>query len=158
VIEGSADQDDEAPASPAEPAPTEQLRRLDEEEAKAYQQFEVVKINKFGTRQQRVLGVDSERVYNMRPTSEMGKTKNPERLLEDIDCVRDFHDRPTYLEIEYSKSSKYDTDRIECRTAYDCAVLVEKLRMLKRIHGRKVDAKQSENTLSRFFSKLGFGK
>lgn len=150
--------DDEIAATNSE-GNLDQIRRLDEEEARAYQQFDVIKINKFGVRQQRVIGVDGERVYNMRPLSEVGKTKNPERLIEDIDVVRDFRDRPTYCEIEYNKASKYDTDRIECRNAYDCAMLVEKLRMLKRIHSRRQDLKKgSDGTLQRFFSKLGFGK
>lgn len=134
------------------------LRRMDEEEARAYQQFDVVKINKFGVRQQRIIGVDGERVYNMRPLSEVGKTKNPERLIEDIEVVRDYRERPAYCEIEYNKASKYDTDRIECRNSADCIMLVEKLRMLKRIHGRRLDVKRTDTTLSRFFSRLGFGK
>jgi hypothetical protein len=133
------------------------LRRMDEEEARAYQQFDVIKVNKFGVRQQRVIGVDGERVYNMRPLSEVGKTKNPERLIEDIEVVRDFRERPTYCEIEYNKASKYDTDRIDCRNSADCIMLVEKLRMLKKIHGRR-DIKRTDTTLSRFFSRFGFGK
>ena len=134
------------------------LKRLDEEEARAYQQFDVVKINKFGIRQERVIGVDGERVYNMRPSSESGKTKNPERNINDIECVRDFRDRPNYCEIEYSKLSKYDTDRIELHSAFDCAMLVEKLRVLKKIHDRKAESKRNSTTITRFLGRLGFGK
>lgn len=132
------------------------IRRLDEEEANTYQQFDVIKINKFGIRQDRVIGVDGERVYNMRPSTEAGKTKNPERYIGDIELVRDFRDRPNYCEIEYSKLSKYDTDRIELKTPYDCAMLVEKLRVLKKIHDRKAERRNS-TTITRFLGKLGFG-
>lgn len=156
IVEGTVTQ--EEPSSLTSDGNLDQLKRLDEEEARAYQQFDVIKINKFGVRQQRVIGVDGERVYNMRPLSEVGKTKNPERLIEDIEFIRDYRDRPTYCEIEYSKAAKYDTDRIECGNAYDCALLVEKLRMLKRIHGRRQDLKRSDTAISRIFSKLGFGK
>ncbi len=134
------------------------IKRLDEEEAKAYQQFDVVKINKFGIRQERVIGVDGERVYNMRPSSEAGTTKNPERYIADIEMVRDFRDRPNYCEIEYSKLSKYDTDRIELKSPYDCAMLVEKLRVLKKIHDRRAESRKNSTTITRFLGKLGFGK
>lgn len=148
---------DQEPSSGGQETSLDNVKRLDEEEARAYQQFDVIKINKFGIRQQRVIGVDAERVYNMRPSSEVGKTKNPERQIEDIETIRDFRDRPTFCEIEYSKASKYDTDKIECRNAFDCAMLVEKLRMLKKIHGRK-ELKKNETPLSRFFGKFPFGK
>ena len=156
IVDGKV-QEQESPSIGGHDTLIDNVKRLDEEEARAYQQFEVVKINKFGVRQQRVIGVDAERVYNMRPSSEVGKTKNPERQIEDIEVIRDFRDRPTFCEIEYSKASKYDTDRIECRSAFDCAMLVEKLRMLKKIHGRK-ELKKSETPLSRFFGKFPFGK
>lgn len=156
IVAGKVNDDELDSAAPVDGA-LDHLRRMDEEEARAYQQFDVIKVNKFGVRQQRVIGVDGERVYNMRPLSEVGKTKNPERLIEDIEVVRDFRERPTYCEIEYNKASKYDTDRIDCRTSADCIMLVEKLRMLKRIHGRR-DIKRTDTTLSRFFSRLGFGK
>lgn len=155
VVDGKVP--DQETLSSGQETSLDNVKRLDEEEARAYQQFEVIKINKFGQRQQRVIGVDAERVYNMRPSSEVGKTKNPERQIEDIETIRDFRDRPTFCEIEYSKASKYDTDKIECRNAFDCAMLVEKLRMLKKIHGRK-ELKKNETPLSRFFGKFPFGK
>lgn len=134
------------------------FKRLDEEEAKTYQQFDVVKVNKFGVRQDRVIGVDGERIYNMRPSSEIGKTKNPERSISDIELIRDFRERPAYCEVEYNKLSKYDTDRIEMKNAFECAVFVEKLRVLKKIQDRKIESKKNETPISRFFGRLGFGK
>eukprot|EP00658_Telonema_sp_P-2_P019763 TRINITY_DN1777_c0_g1_i3.p1 TRINITY_DN1777_c0_g1~~TRINITY_DN1777_c0_g1_i3.p1 ORF type:complete len:998 (-),score=160.87 TRINITY_DN1777_c0_g1_i3:123-3116(-) len=107
--------------------------RLDEDEARAYQHFDVVKINKYGTPQRRVIGVDGERIYNMRPSTEVGKTKNPERNVSDIKTIRTFPERPLYFEIEYRKEVKVDTDCIECRSVADCLLMVEKLKVLKRM-------------------------
>ena len=116
--------------------------RLDEDEARAYQHFDVIKINKYGTPQRRVIGVDGERIYNMRPSSEVGKTKNPERNVSDIKVIRTYPERPLYFEIEYRKEVKVDTDCIECRSVADCLLMVEKLRVLKRMLDLKAGGRQ----------------
>lgn len=127
---------DDAPPTPLDPANKGQAvfpanRSMNEEEAKMYRQFEVIKTNKYGLRQERLLGVDAETIYNMKPGTSAGKAKNPERAITDIKEIRVFPERPNYFEIDYVKD---DTDKIETKTALDCSLLVEKLRILIKMH------------------------
>lgn len=148
--------DDEGDGAKAVPA-VALFKKMDEEEARAYQQFEVHKVNRYGVSQARVIGVDGERIYNMKPSSELGKTKNPERNIADIEVIRPGTD-PTYLEVEYKKTRRYDTDRIYCRNATACSMLLEKLRVLKKLHDRQTqEHEKSETKLTRLMSKFGFG-
>eukprot|EP00760_Papus_ankaliazontas_P010204 PhM_4_TR14223/c0_g1_i1/m.66625 len=97
-----------------------------------YREYEVIKINKYGVRQPRVIGIDTERIYNMFQAGGRGqRTKNPERFLSEIVEVRDFPDRPNYFEIEYTRASRYDRDQIECSNAWVCQEIIAKVRYLR---------------------------
>jgi hypothetical protein len=123
-----------------EEAPTEILRDLAEDividmsvdEAISFQQFEVICINKYGARQQRLLCVDGEHLYTMRPNETEMMPKTTERTVKDIEEVRTFPDKPKYMEIAYAKSSRFEEDHFECTTTYNCALLNEKLRLVRR--------------------------
>lgn len=123
-----------------EEAPTEILRDLAEDividmsvdEAVSFQQFEVICINKYGARQQRLLCVDGEHLYTMRPNATETMPKMTERTIKDVEEVRTFPDKPKYMEIAYSKASHSEEDHFECTTTYNCALLNEKLRLVRR--------------------------
>ncbi|KAK7194494.1 hypothetical protein NESM_000366300 [Novymonas esmeraldas] len=123
-----------------EEAPTEILRDLaediiidmDVDEAVSFQQFEVICINLYGARQQRLLCVDGEHLYTMRPNASEAVPKMTERSIKDIDEVRLFADKPKYMEIAYTKSSRFEEDHFECTSTYNCALLNEKIRIVRR--------------------------
>ncbi|AIN95731.1 hypothetical protein LPMP_070450 [Leishmania panamensis] len=123
-----------------EEAPAEILRDLaediiidmDVDEAISLQQFEVICINKYGARQQRLLCVDGEHLYTMRPNASEALPKTTERMIKDIEEVRIFADKPKYMEIAYTKSSHFEEDHFECMTTYNCALLNEKIRIVRR--------------------------
>ncbi|KAG5486179.1 hypothetical protein LSCM1_07298 [Leishmania martiniquensis] len=123
-----------------EEAPAEILRDLaediiidmDVDEAVSFQQFEVIRINKYGARQQRLLCVDGEHLYTMRPNASEALPKTTERTIKDIEEVRIFADKPKYMEIVYTKSSHFEEDHFECTTVYNCALLNEKIRIVRR--------------------------
>ncbi|KPI88685.1 hypothetical protein ABL78_2223 [Leptomonas seymouri] len=123
-----------------EEAPMEIVRDMAEDividmsvdEAFSFQQFEVICINKYGARQQRLLCVDGEHLYTMRPNATEAMPKTTERTIKDIEEVRTFHDRPKYMEIVYSKASHFEEDDFECTTTYNCALLNEKIRLIRR--------------------------
>ena len=59
-----------------------------------YTEYKVIKINKFGVKQERKLGIDSNKIYNARMPGAAGlfglgssKTRHPERLLETLVAV-----------------------------------------------------------------------
>lgn len=136
-----------------EEAPTEILRDLTEDieidmdvdEAISFQQFEVICINKYGARQQRLLCVDGEHLYTVRPNSSEAMPKTTERMIKDIVDVRVFAEKPKYMEIAYTKASHFAEDHFECTTTYNCALLDEKIRIIRR-ELRKREAEEEEKT------------
>nr|CCC91909.1 unnamed protein product [Trypanosoma congolense IL3000] len=116
-------------------APVEDIViNIDAEKAQSLEQFEVIRINRHGARQQRILYVDGQKLCMKRPyTSGPGVTPEcEERLVKDIEEVRSSPTRPKCLEICYSHASKHENDHIECTTAYYRALLDEKLRVVQR--------------------------
>ncbi|KAG5486833.1 hypothetical protein LSCM4_06298 [Leishmania orientalis] len=148
-----------------EEAPAEILRDLaediiidmDVDEAVSFQQFEVIRINKYGARQQRLLCVDGEHLYTMRPNASEALPKTTERTIKDIEEVRIFADKPKYMEITYTKSSHFEEDHFECTTVYNCALLNEKIRIVRR-ELRKREAEEeaanvkNETAMQRFMT------
>ncbi|GET86038.1 hypothetical protein, conserved [Leishmania tarentolae] len=136
-----------------EEAPTEVLRDLaediiidmDADEAVSFQQFEVICINKYGARQQRLLCVDGEHLYTMRPNASEALPKTTERTIKDIEEVRIFADKPKYMEIAYTKSSHFEEDHFECTTTYNCALLNEKIRIVRRELRKREAEEQAAN-------------
>ncbi|EPY20928.1 hypothetical protein STCU_08772 [Strigomonas culicis] len=116
-------------ASSAEAAFTDPMEDIvidmDVDEALSFQQFEVISINRYGARQQRLLCVDGEHIYTMRPNAD-ANTATTERTIKDIEDVCTDVKRPKYLEIIYTKASKFDVDHLECTTTYNRALLEEK--------------------------------
>ncbi|KAL7697568.1 SAPK-interacting protein 1 (Sin1) Pleckstrin-homology [Lotmaria passim] len=150
-----------------EEAPTEILRDLTEDividmsvdEAVSFQQFEVICINKYGARQQRLLCVDGEHLYTMRPNDAETMPKTTERTIKDVEEVRTFPDKPKYMEIAYTKASHFEEDHFECTTTYNCALLNEKLRVVRRELRKRVaeeeEAKvKNGTTVQRFMASL----
>ncbi|ORC86533.1 uncharacterized protein TM35_000271230 [Trypanosoma theileri] len=150
-------------------APVEDIIiNMDAEEAQTFQQFEVIRINRYGARQQRIFCVDGDRLYTMRPNLEgtsvaavSTASKNEEKLIKDIEEVHFSPTKPKYLEIRYTRASKHEDDHIECTTAYNRALLDEKLRVLQREIRKKNDVernqKNSETVFSRFFNRIKWG-
>lgn len=150
-----------------EEAPAEILRDLAEDividmsvdEAISFQQFEVICINKYGARQQRLLCVDGEHLYTMRPNDTEMMPKTTERTVKDIEEVRTFPDKPKYMEIAYVKSSHVEEDHFECTTTYNCALLNEKLRLVRReLRKRAAEEEETkvknETAMQRFIAGL----
>ncbi|EAN95103.1 hypothetical protein C3747_171g103 [Trypanosoma cruzi] len=139
---------------------------IDAEEAQAFQQFDVIRINRYGARQQRILCVDGERLYTVRPNVDgSGAAQvNEEKLIKDIEEVVTSPTKSKYLEIRYSRASNHENDHIECTTAYNRALLDEKLRVLQRELRKKRDEerqlKGNDTVFSRLFHRfrLGFHK
>ncbi|CCW72086.1 unnamed protein product [Phytomonas sp. Hart1] len=102
---------------------------MDLNEAFSFQQFEVIRINRYGARQQWLLCVDGEHLYTVKPNSDSIKTV--ERPIKDIEEVRVFSSRPRYMEVVYTRASRLEEDHFECSTASNCAFLNEKLRIIR---------------------------
>ncbi|KAJ9469220.1 Ras-interacting protein RIP3 [Diplonema papillatum] len=126
-----SDSDVETPGSAA--SPVKMFCDWDEASASRYTEYNIIKINKFGSRQRRILGIDREKIYNMMAGSKAQKTKNPERSIHDVILIRTFDDKPCYFEVEY-RNSKSGKDQIECQSPIDAHEIATKVRFLLELH------------------------
>lgn len=128
---------------------------IDAEEAQTFQQFEVMRINRYGARQQRVLCVDGERLYMTRPNADgSGVSKvNGEKLIREIEEIHTSPTKPSYLKICYSRASNHEDDCIECNTVYNRALLHEKLRIQLEMQKKK-DEEQQKGDSGTLFSRV----
>jgi len=69
-----------------------------------YKTYEVVKLKKYGSKQERILGIDKERIMNNSPKEQ--ETKRPARLIKDISKVA-LLDKPKNFTIEYNDGKSY---------------------------------------------------
>eukprot|EP00756_Hemistasia_phaeocysticola_P012946 Hpha_TRINITY_DN15240_c2_g1::TRINITY_DN15240_c2_g1_i1::g.66129::m.66129 len=108
----------------------------DEATASRYTEYDVVKINKYNSRQDRKLGIDRDKIYNMMRGVKPEKTKNPERSISDVQKVHWNPDRPCYFEIDYRPGvCKSGRDQIECASAHEAHEIVTKVKfLLSRVH------------------------
>eukprot|EP00668_Euglena_longa_P046437 GGOE01062122.1.p1 GENE.GGOE01062122.1~~GGOE01062122.1.p1 ORF type:complete len:550 (-),score=185.26 GGOE01062122.1:462-1892(-) len=165
--EAEEEEDDEVDAAPEEDDGRGVL--YTEYDASKYQEFHVIKINKWGVRQPRILGMDRSTIYNMMPKREktlvgsVRRTQHPDRGIEDIEAIRQPDPtRPLYFEVDY-KNKQTPTDRIECLTKRDAQELLSKLRFLIELHrpeqqkrgGARVDRRVLGTGMARFRTGMG---
>ncbi|KYQ96812.1 ras interacting protein [Tieghemostelium lacteum] len=74
-----------------------------------YKTYEVTKLKKYGSKQERILGIDRERITNMSPKEQ--ETKRPARLIKDVSKIALVEQKPKNFTIEYidGKSYIYET-------------------------------------------------
>jgi len=72
-----------------------------------YQTYDVVKLKKYGTKQERVLGIDRDRITNMPPTNAKKNAKRPSRFVRDVKNVSELENKPKQFIIEYSDGKTY---------------------------------------------------
>lgn len=96
------------------------------ETAVQYKEFEVVKVNKYSVRQERILGIDGNKIYNMKPKTSK-KTKNPERGVDDIVSVRSIEEKPRSFGIVFHDG---ETLFYEAKTIHQAGYIVAKLKYL----------------------------
>jgi hypothetical protein len=116
---------------------------LTEAVAGAYKEFAVVKINKYGVKQERVMGIDRDQVHNMLRAGDGGglfgsrKVKKQSRNITDIVRVV-AGDRPNVVIIEFREGADRLAYTYECRSRADAAEITERLQFLIGLSRRDV--------------------
>ena len=109
--------------------------------AAVYQEWNVVKKNKFGRMQQRVIGIDGQKIYNSKRENGNRNTSSVSRAQRDISTIRKveiLEDDTRAFRISYKEDEEvFDIDYF-CDTFHECAEIVAKISYL-------VSKKQSEN-------------
>ncbi|RHZ23214.1 hypothetical protein DYB31_002320, partial [Aphanomyces astaci] len=117
--------------------------------AAMYKEWTVIKTNKYGKRQHRMLGVDSHKVYNSkvgeRAMISRTNIKVAERPISSITWLR-FLPGPCDFQIQYSQPDEETID-YSAATAYECGTLVSmlmlrteivaKIKYIQEMHKRK---------------------
>ena len=101
--------------------------------AAVYQEWNVIKKNKFGRMQARIIGIDGHKVYNSKRDTHSRNTSAVHRAQRDISTIRkvDFVDinNRTFKITFIDEREIYDIE-YTCDTARDCAEIVAKLNYL----------------------------
>jgi hypothetical protein len=109
--------------------------------AAVYQEWNVVKKNKFGRMQQRVIGIDGQKIYNSKRENGNRNTSSVSRAQRDISTIRKveiLEDDSRAFRISYKEDEEiFDIDYF-CDTVRECAEIVAKVSYL-------VSKKQMEN-------------
>jgi len=101
--------------------------------AAVYQEWNVVKKNKFGRMQKRVLGVDGHKIYNARRDSSSRTSSSVHRAQRDISTIRrvePLEEDSRAFRITYSDEGEiYDIEYF-CDSTQACAEIVAKINYL----------------------------
>eukprot|EP00824_Muranothrix_gubernata_P018183 TRINITY_DN37100_c0_g1_i1.p1 TRINITY_DN37100_c0_g1~~TRINITY_DN37100_c0_g1_i1.p1 ORF type:complete len:576 (-),score=110.48 TRINITY_DN37100_c0_g1_i1:63-1790(-) len=102
-----------------------------------YTEYDVIKVNRKGKAQDRVLAIDRDKLYNLKRQGSLGKalgqpTKRPSWSVKNVKEVRIHEERPTCFQIIYKDDAggvthPYD---YECKSAHCAAEIVAKIRFL----------------------------
>jgi len=109
----------------------------------AYEQWNVVKINEFGRRQERIFGVDGLHLYNTKREAKnplggckkISSTYRPSRKISDIlkTNILEINGRRNTIQIVYLEHNKHVSRKYELDTEYDAAHIVAKIRYNRRL-------------------------
>jgi hypothetical protein len=101
--------------------------------ANAYQQWNVVKKNKFGIKQERIFGVDGKKVYNAKRGILRGGTSGVQRAERDIASIVKIEKLPTdpkTFRITWMDNGDIYYIEYSCETERECAEIVAKIKFL----------------------------
>jgi hypothetical protein len=103
--------------------------------AVVYQEWNVVKKNKFGRKQERIIGIDGKMVYNSRRDKfKSHQSSSVYRAQRDISTIRkvevaDGDEKTVRIQWEEENAALYDIE-YTCESAKDCNDIVAKLSYL----------------------------
>eukprot|EP01089_Gocevia_fonbrunei_P014272 TRINITY_DN3872_c0_g1_i1.p1 TRINITY_DN3872_c0_g1~~TRINITY_DN3872_c0_g1_i1.p1 ORF type:complete len:245 (+),score=48.66 TRINITY_DN3872_c0_g1_i1:583-1317(+) len=110
------------------------LKFYSEAEAFRYKPFHVTKIKKFGAKQERILGIDSDSITNASPNPKKRQTKRPTRRMEEVKEAALAPSKPKQFILEYRKDNK--SYLYEAKTAQDAREIVGKIQYcVARLNG-----------------------
>jgi hypothetical protein len=116
-------------------------------DAMQYREYRVIKTNKFGSRQERLLGIDADLLYNRKPSANAksvfgwytsGKTtKHPERKIDTLAQVIPNYDKnnPRTFGLKFNDGSVLS---YEAKTQVECDGIIKKLTYLMQLKKQEV--------------------
>ena len=106
-----------------------------------YVEYDVVKINKYGMRQHRKLGIDREKLYNSAPSKsgfsfrKKGSTKQPQRSIRDIVDLYIVQEKPQcFCTLFRTRRGKEKILLWEARSEAEACDIVARLQFLQALH------------------------
>jgi hypothetical protein len=104
--------------------------------ANAYQEWTVIKKNKFGRKQDRYIGIDGERVYNSKrgqysSGSGVYRAQRDISQIRKVELVREDNEHKTLRITWLDNRDQYDLE-YTCETPRDCSEIIAKLKYLMK--------------------------
>lgn len=106
--------------------------------ANVYQEWHIVKKNKYGRRQERIIGIDGKKVYNSKRGERRGvggivtHAEREIKTIRNLEILQDNEKRT--LRITWEEDNRTDLREIEyiCETSKDCSDIYAKLTFLMK--------------------------
>ena len=107
-----------------------------------YQEYEVVKINKFKSKQERILGIDMYNLYNNLPKKKTGglmnfifkETKKPRRKMKNVKACEVIGDKTFYIDIKSEESDEVKRTTYEVKNNLIRDEIVAKINFLIKLN------------------------
>ena len=107
-----------------------------------YQEYEVVKINKFKSKQERILGIDMYNLYNNLPKKKTGglmnfifkETKKPRRKMKNVKACAVIGDKTFYIDIKNEESDEVKRSSYEVKNNLIRDEIVAKINFLIKLN------------------------
>jgi hypothetical protein len=107
-----------------------------------YQEFEVVKINKFKSKQERILGIDMYYLYNNMPKKKTGgimnfifkETKKPRRKMKNVKACAVIGDKSFYIDIKDEANDQVKRSSYEVKNNLIRDEIVAKINFLIKLN------------------------
>jgi len=107
-------------------------RPLSREEAVLYQEFKVVKTNQRGKKQERIMGIDQEKIYNKNPLgSNQDDVHRPYRLISEVASVEVLVDQPRCFRLTFKDKSGTEVRDYEADSRVVAQQIVSKIKFLR---------------------------
>eukprot|EP00698_Gefionella_okellyi_P016283 TRINITY_DN4655_c0_g1_i1.p1 TRINITY_DN4655_c0_g1~~TRINITY_DN4655_c0_g1_i1.p1 ORF type:complete len:506 (-),score=86.49 TRINITY_DN4655_c0_g1_i1:10-1461(-) len=139
-----------APLDVSQPSEADQQPLiLSELAAGAYREFPVIKTNKYGVQQERIMGIDHDYVHNKLPSRQQSgflggrKTKKESRAIADITRLAPMQDKPNALVIEWKDGSERIAYTYQCRTKQDAGEILARLKFLMAVARSRTGSEKS---------------
>jgi SAPK-interacting protein 1 (Sin1), middle CRIM domain/SAPK-interacting protein 1 (Sin1), Pleckstrin-homology len=121
--------------------PTTDLKSIEENdhaELRRYREFNVIKTNRRGKRQKRIMGIDSEKLYNkVNKLTGKDKVQRPFRLLSEIISVDVVSRSAASFRILFRDNNHEDERQYEAESRDQCLLIVDKLKRLLQVQHEK---------------------
>lgn len=126
--------------------PPESAFLYNEVTAAIYKEWTIVKTNRWGRRQKRIIGVDLSKIYNKKISDgskqrrgSVSGVRRAERLITDVKSIEYVEGVPTNFKITHAEGDGQQVLEYEAETPHECVEIVVKIKTILNLMHKRTD-------------------